>query len=51
MTRDELKSLIVELMRQYDDEEIDGATYYKGLQTIKYTKRIEDNVEVENSEK
>ena len=27
MTREELKEQIDELMRQYDDEEIDGATY------------------------
>ena len=29
MTRDELKAQIDELMRQYADEEIDGATYQK----------------------
>lgn len=27
MTREELKEQIDELMRQYNDEEIDGATY------------------------
>ena len=27
MSREELKEQIDELMRQYDDEEIDGATY------------------------
>ena len=27
MTREELKEQIEELMRQYDEEEIDGATY------------------------
>ena len=34
MTRDELKEQIDELMRQYDNEEIDGKTYYKKMMKL-----------------
>ena len=34
MTRDELKAQIDELMRQYADEEIDGATYQKKMMEL-----------------
>ena len=34
MTRDELKSQIDELMRQYDEEEIDGATYAQEMMEL-----------------
>ena len=34
MTREELKSLIEELMRQYSDEEIDGATYFSRMMEL-----------------
>ncbi len=34
MTRDELKSQIDELMRQYDEGEIDGATYAQEMMEL-----------------
>lgn len=34
MTREELKAQIDELMRQYADEEIDGATYQKKMMEL-----------------
>lgn len=34
MTREELKEQIDELMRQYDDEEIDGATYAQKMMEL-----------------
>ena len=34
MTREELKSQIDELMRQYADEEIDGATYFQKMMEL-----------------
>ncbi len=34
MTRDELKAQVDELMRQYADEEIDGATYAQKMMEL-----------------
>jgi len=34
MTREELKAQIVELMRQYADEEIDGVTYQQKMMEL-----------------
>jgi hypothetical protein len=34
MDRTELKAKIDELMRQYDDEEIDGATYVQAMMEL-----------------
>lgn len=34
MTRDELKGQIDELMRQYDEEEIDGAAYLQKMMEL-----------------
>ena len=34
MTREELKEQIDELMRQYADEEIDGATYQRKMMEL-----------------
>lgn len=34
MTREELKSWIEKLMRQYSDEEIDGATYFSRMMEL-----------------
>lgn len=34
MTREELKEQIDELMRQYDEEEIDGATYAQKMMEL-----------------
>ncbi len=34
MNRDELKQQIDELMRQYDEEEIDGATYAQKMMEL-----------------
>lgn len=34
MDRDELKAQIDELMRQYQDEEIDGATYAQRMMEL-----------------
>lgn len=35
MTREELQSQIDELMRQYDNEEIDGATYMQEMMELR----------------
>lgn len=37
MTRDELKEQIDELMRQYDEEEIDRATYAQKIMELRTT--------------
>ncbi len=42
MTREEVKEHIEELMRQYADEEIDGATYAQKMMEFT-TSRREDN--------
>ena len=34
MTRDEVKNEVDELMRQYDDEEIDGKTYSRKIMEL-----------------
>lgn len=34
MTREELKAQIDELMRQYDEEEIDGVTYQQKMMEL-----------------
>ena len=34
MTRDELQNQVDELMRQYDEEEIDGATYMQEMMEL-----------------
>lgn len=41
MTREELKSQIEELMRQYDQEEIDGPTYQQKMMELTTTARDE----------
>ncbi|MDE5584215.1 MAG: hypothetical protein K2J08_10995 [Ruminococcus sp.] len=41
MTRDELKEQIDELMRQYADEEIDGATYVQKMMELTTSVRNE----------
>ena len=41
MTRDELKAQIDELMRQYADEEIDGATYAERMMELTTSARDE----------
>ncbi len=41
MTRDELKEQIDELMRQYADEEIDGATYQQKMMELTTSARGE----------
>ena len=41
MTRDELKEQIDELMRQYADEEIDGATYSEKMMELTTTAQSE----------
>ena len=41
MTRDELKTQIDELMRQYDDEEIEGATYAQKMMELTTSARDE----------
>lgn len=45
MTRDELKRQIDELMAQYDNEEIDGATYVQEMiaLTSSYQDRNQDD--------
>ena len=45
MTREELKEQIDELMRQYSDEEIDGATYQQKMMDLTTSAReeIEEN--------
>ena len=41
MTREELKAQIDELMRQYADEEIDGATYAERMMELTTSARDE----------
>ena len=41
MTREELKEQIDELMRQYNDEEIDGATYKQKMMELTTSARDE----------
>ena len=41
MTRDELKTQIDELMRQYDDEEIDGPPYAQKMMELTTSARDE----------
>ncbi|MDO5100727.1 MAG: hypothetical protein Q4D52_04085 [Eubacteriales bacterium] len=41
MTREELKEQIDELMRQYADEEIDGATYLQKMMELTTSARDE----------
>ena len=49
MNRDEVKSKIDELMRQYQDEEIDGDTYLRKIMELnKESKNISDDDEDEN---
>ena len=43
MTRDELKDQIDELMREYADEEIDGATYSKRMKELTTTAQNEND--------
>lgn len=45
MTRDELKEQIDELMRQYDEEEIDGATYGQKMMELTSSAQNEDDEE------
>lgn len=42
MTRDELKSQIDELMRQYDEGELDGATYAQEMMELNTSFRSEN---------
>jgi hypothetical protein len=42
MEREELKSKIDELMRQYDEEEIDGATYSRKMMELTTSYQTED---------
>ena len=42
MTRDELKEQIDELMREYADEEIDGATYSQRMKELTTTAQNEN---------
>jgi len=44
MTRDELKSLIDELMTQYDNGEIDGATYSQKMMELTSSFQDDDSV-------
>lgn len=43
MTRDELKAQIDELMRQYADEEIDGATYAQSMMELTASAQSDDD--------
>ena len=43
MTRGELKEQIDELMRQYADEEIDGATYAQKMMELTTSTQKENN--------
>ena len=43
MTREELKAQIDELMRQYADEEIDGATYAQKMMELTTSARDESD--------
>lgn len=42
MTREELKAQVDELMRQYDDGEIDGATYTQKMMELTSSARDEE---------
>lgn len=46
MTREELKAQIDELMRQYADEEIDGATYARKMMELTTSARDESDEEL-----
>ena len=43
MTREELKAQIVELMRQYADEEIDGVTYQQKMMELTISAQKEND--------
>lgn len=43
MTRDELKAQIDELMQQYADEEIDGATYSQKMMELTTSAQVESD--------
>ena len=43
MTRDELKEQIDELMREYADEEIDGATYFQKMMELTTSNQNEND--------
>ena len=43
MTRDELKGQIDDLMRQYDEEEIDGSTYMQKMMELTTTAQVESD--------
>lgn len=45
MARDELKEQIDELMKQYSDEEIDGATYAQKMMELTTSAQNENNDE------
>lgn len=45
MTREELKSQIDELMRQYDNEEIDSATYSQKMMELTALAQAENDDE------
>lgn len=45
MTRDEIKAQVDELMRQYDNEEIDGATYFQEMMELATSARDGDEDE------
>lgn len=45
MTRGELKAQIDELMRQYADEEIDGATYAQSMMELTASAQSDDDDE------
>ena len=45
MNREELKEQIDELMRQYDNEEIDGATYAQQMMELTTSARDENDNE------
>ena len=45
MEREELKAKIEELMRQYSDEEIDGATYMQKMMELTTSARDESGKE------
>lgn len=43
MTREELQSQIDELMKQYDNEEIDGATYMQKMMELTSAAKDEED--------
>lgn len=43
MTREELKEQIDELMRQYDNEEIDSATYMQEMMELTTSAQVDDD--------